>query len=232
VTSPRAVARELAAGRGEGTTLVVPLALHVSARIQERDAEDFVYDATQLANALRDLIDAVQPDGVQLSEPEVLLAGCRTVADVLSSPQLAAAVEAARRLRASHGDAIALVTVLPGPATLARRTGARGAEGADAVLALGREFLAAGADVIVVDDQAEEPDPAAPEPPLSTLANVARFHQALALSHGASRYGLPAAVAVDLHSPTSVQGVAVTGRALARDTDITVLRDWVLAVRR
>jgi hypothetical protein len=38
-----------------------------------------------------------------------------------SSQQLGVALEAARRLRASYADAIALVAVLPGPATLAAR---------------------------------------------------------------------------------------------------------------
>ncbi len=55
--------RALASGQ-RGYTLAVPLALHVSARIAERDPEDFLRDPTQLANALRDLIEAV---GVHLS---------------------------------------------------------------------------------------------------------------------------------------------------------------------
>ena len=48
----------------------------MSARIAERDAGDFVCDATQLANALRDLIEAVGPDGVPVTDAAVLLAGC------------------------------------------------------------------------------------------------------------------------------------------------------------
>jgi hypothetical protein len=93
-------------------------------------------------------------------------------------------------------------------------------------LALGKEFLAAGADLLIVEDDDELPGTA-----LTTLANIARFHQAAALSHGAARYGLPATVSVGLEAPASVPGVVVMPGALARDTDIAVLRDWVAAVR-
>ena len=63
------------------------------------------------------------------------------------------------------------------------RGGTRGVgSGADGVLAAAKEFLAAGADAIVVLGAASGP--------LSTLANVARFHQALAL--GVRRRARPA----------------------------------------
>lgn len=230
MSTPRAVARALAAGQ-PGGTLAVPLALHVSARIAERDAEDFLYDATQLANALRDLIEAVGPDGVPVTDPAVLLAGCASAESVLASDQLKVALEATRRLRAAYGDAIALAAVLPGPAAIAGLAGPAETAGvsagpADVVVGLGREFLAAGADVVIVADHEELPGTS-----LATLANVARFHQALALSHTAVRYGLPSAAAQDLHSPGHVAGVAVTPGSLARDTDIAVLRDWVDGVR-
>ena len=230
MSTPRAVARALAAGQ-PGGTLAVPLALHVSARIAERDAEDFVYDATQLANALRDLIEAVGPDGVPVTDPAVLLACCASAESILASEQLKVAREATRRLRAAYGDAIALAAVLPGPAAIAglarpAGTAAANAGAIDVVVALGREFLAAGADVLIVADQEELPGTS-----LATLANVARFHQALALSHTAPRYGLSPAASRDLHAPGHVPGVTVTPESLARDTDIAVLRDWVTAVR-
>jgi len=240
VTSPRAVARAIAAGLAAGRpagTLAVPLALHVSARIAERDAEDFAYDPTQLANALRDLIHAIDPDGVPVCDPDLLLAGCLTAGEIAASQQLTAAVEAARRLRASFGDRIALVAVLPGPATIAARTGAALVDGtqpgaADCLLTLGKEFLAAGADVIVVHDETGPPDrPGATRTALTTLANVARFHQAAALSHAVPRYGLPATVPVGLGEPAHVPGVVLTPGSLPRDTDISALRDWVTAVR-
>ncbi len=143
MSTPRSAARALAAGQ-PGATLAIPRALHVSARIAERDAEDFVCDATQLANALRDLIEAVGPDGVPVTDAGVLLAGYAGTGSLLASEQLSAALEATGRLRASYGDAIVLAAVLPGPAVVATAAGAAGADGAaaDAVLALGREFLA------------------------------------------------------------------------------------------
>ena len=227
MSTPRSAARALAAGQ-PGATLAIPRALHVSARIAERDAEDFVCDATQLANALRDLIEAVGPDGVPVTDAGVLLAGYAGTGSLLASEQLSAALEATGRLRASYGDAIVLAAVLPGPAVIATAAGAAGADGAaaDAVLALGREFLAARADVLIVHDDGELPGTS-----LGTLANIARFHQALALAHPAERYGLPAVSACGLRSPAHVPGVAVTSESLPRDTDLAVLRDWVTAVR-
>jgi hypothetical protein len=223
--SRRSLVRGVATGQAAGTA-AVPLALHVSARIAERDAEDFVYDATQLANALRDLANAIDPDGLPVCDPEVLLDGCQTTADIAGSRQLKTAVEATRRLRATFGDGIALVAVLPGPAMIAGRTGAAATAATETVLSLGKEFLAAGADLLIVQDVDE-----APAGGLTTLANVARFHQAAALSNGGSRYGLPGTVPVGLEAPDSVPGVVVTPGTLARDTDIAVLRDWVTAVR-
>ena len=222
MATPRAVARGIAAGQAAGT-LAVPLALHVSARIAERDADEFVYDATQLANALRDLVEAVDPDGVQVSDPAVLLTGCRDAEDVVGSEQLGVAVEATRRLRASFRDEVTLVAVLPGPSALSGLAGAFDA--ADVVLALGKEFLGAGADVLLVQDEVE-----APGVSLGTLANVAHFHQAVALAHGAPRYGLAGTAVVGLDTPVGVRGVVVTPGALARDTDISVLCDWVAGV--
>jgi hypothetical protein len=225
VSTPRAVARSLAAGQTTGT-LVIPLALHVSARIAERDPEDFVYDATQLANALRDLIEAVTPDGVPVTDPEVLLAGCTSAGQLTDTPQLKVAVEATRRLRASYGDSVVLAAVLPGPATIAARLRASAPDATAAVVALGQEFLVAGADLILVADAAELPGAT-----LGTLANIARFHQALALSYPTGGNGLPAAVPVGLGEAMPVSGVAVTSEPLRRDTDIATLRDWVSAVR-
>src|SRR5260370_35449588 len=127
MTTPRAVARGLASGLPG--TLAVPLALHVSARIAERDAEDFLYDPTQLANALRDLIEAVGPDGVPVSDPEVLLAGCQSASDVLASHQRGVALQACRRRRAPYAARVRPAPGRPRPAVPspppASRTAAR-----------------------------------------------------------------------------------------------------------
>ena len=225
MTSPRDTARRLAAGQEEGV-LAVPLALHVSARIQERDPEDFLYDPTQLANALRDLIDAIHPDGVLASAAQVLLADCKDVPSLLGSVQLATATEATRRLRASFGDRIVVVCGLPGPAAVAAATGASAPAAADASLALAKEFLAAGCDVLLIEDDTELAGAS-----LSTLANVARFHQALAVSHPQPRYGLPGVVYAPLDAPVAQRGLVTTPEHLPRQTDVAVLRDWVSEIR-
>jgi hypothetical protein len=207
----RARVRALAQRRGDGRGIAVPLAHRLAARIQERDWADFTCDPTQLANGLRDLADAVGPDGLAVCLPDVLLEGG---ADLLGSEQGAAAVEATRRLRASMGDRIALVACLPGPADVAG--------GADGVLAAAKEFLAAGADAIVVLG------PAAGS--LSTLANVARFHQAVALGDDAA-HGLPVVERRPLDEPSPATGLVLTDVHLARETDVSDLEDWVDAVR-
>jgi hypothetical protein len=203
--------RALAQRRGDGRGIAVPLAHRLAARIQERDWEDFTRDPTQLANGLRDLVGAVGPDGVAVCLPDVLLEGGD---DVLAGEQGVAALEATRRLRASMGDRIALVACLPGPAAVAG--------GADGVLAAGREFLAAGADALVVLGPAVGS--------LSTLANVARFHQAVALGdHGG--HGLPVVERRLLDEPSPADGLVLTDVHLAGDTDVSELEDWVVTVR-
>jgi hypothetical protein len=213
----------MAAGR-DGV-LAVPLALHVAARIQERDPEDFLFDATQLANALRDLAEAVEPDGLVVSDGEVLLAEAGSVEGLLRGEMLACSLEATRRLRASYSDRIVLMASLPGPGTLRERFPMPAESAAEVVLSLGREYLAAGADVLLVRDTA------AADTSLSTLANVARFHQALALTHGGATHGLPVPAACALDEPTPSDGVVITTSQLPRETDITLLREWVAAVR-
>jgi hypothetical protein len=224
VPTPRDILRGIAAGRRDGA-LAVPLALHVAARIQERDPEDFLFDATQLANALRDLADAVEPDGVVVSDSAALLAEAGSVEALLKGDMLACALEATRRLRASYAERLVLTASLPGPAGLGARYQISPESAAEALLGLGKEFLSAGADLLLVqDDQATEL-------PLNTLANVARFHQALALSHGASSPGLPAPAAHALDAPVPSTGVVITPAQLPRTTDIALLRDWVEVVR-
>jgi hypothetical protein len=207
----RARIRALVRRQGDGRGIAVPLAHRLAARIQERDWEDFTCDPTQLANGLRDLADAVGPDGVAVCLPDVLLEGGR---DLLASEQSAAAREATARLRTTFGDRIALLAVLPGPAE------AEG--GAEAVLAAAKEFLAAGADGVVVLG--------GPSQSLSTLANVARFHQAVALGDEPA-HGLPLVERRPLADPRPGAGVVLTDVHLPRETDVTELEDWVAAVR-
>lgn len=202
--------RALAQRRGDGRGVAIPLAHRLAARIQERDWEDFTCDPTQLANGLRDLADAVGPDGLAVCLPDVLLEGG---ADVLASAQGSSAVEATRRLRASMGDRLALIACLPGPGEVEGGTGG--------VLVAAKEFLAAGADAIVVLGP--------PAGSLSTLANVARFHQALALGDDEA-HGLPVVERRSLAERSPAVGVVLTSEHLGRETDVSELEDWVAAV--
>jgi hypothetical protein len=209
--APRQRMRALAQRRGDGRGIAVPLAHRLAARIQERDWPDFTCDPTQLANGLRDLADAVGPDGLAVCLPDVLLEGGSSV---LAGEQGIAAVEATRRLRASMGDRVALVACLPGPADVDG--------GADGVLAAAKEFLAAGADAIVVLGS--------PAGSLSTLANVARFHQAVALGDDRA-HGLPVVERRPLAQPSPADGLVLTDVHLPRETNVSDLEDWVFAVR-
>ncbi len=208
--TPRTRVRALARGQGDGRGIAVPLAHRLAARIQERDWEDFTCDPTQLANGLRDLADAVAPDGLAVCLPDVLLEGGP---DLHGSDQAHAAVEATRRLRTSFADRVALLAVLPGPADVSG--------GADGVLTAAKEFLAAGADGVVVLG--------APAGSLSTLANVARFHQAVALGDHPG-HGLPVVVRQPLDGPAAAAGVVLTDVHLAAGTDVSAVEDWVAAI--
>ncbi len=210
--TPRARVRALLHQQDDGRGIAVPRAHALAARIQERDWDDFTCDPTQLANGLRDLVDAVQPDGIAVCLPDVLLAGG---ADPLASEQGRAAVEATRRLKVSMGERVALVACLPGPAALSG--------GADTLLEVGKAFLAAGADALVVLGQDETAS-------LSTLANIARFHQAVAVGAPAG-LGLPPVDLIPLDAPRRSNGLALTSTDLPRDTDVSELEDWVDAVR-
>jgi len=212
-TTPRARVRALLQDRGDGRGIAVPRAHRLAARIQERDWENFTCDPTQLANGLRDLVDAVGPDGLAVCLPDVLLEGG---ADPLNSPQGLAAVEATQRLKASLGERVALVACLPGPTALAG--------GADALIEVGKAFLAAGADALVVLGLEGE------TASLSTLANIARFHLALAAGAPAG-LGLPAVDLVPFDAPRAATRLALTTVDLPRETDVSELEDWVDVVR-
>jgi hypothetical protein len=205
--------RAAAQGRGDGHGLAVPLALRVAARIQERDWGDVTCDPTQLANGLRDLVDACGPDGVPVSSPAALLADGP---EPLDGEHGRAALEATRRLRSSFGDRLGLVAILPGPGALAGGTGT--------LLEVGKQFLAAGADALVVLDHHEQ------GAQLGTLVNVARFHQALAVGC-CGLQGLPEVTRVPLADPRPVAGLVLTSEDLPADTDLSLLEDWVEGTR-
>src|SRR5699024_7385224 len=166
--SGRSHLQALARGHGGAGVVAVPLALPSAARIQEREWEEFLTDPTQLANGLRDLHQAVSPDGLAVTDAVTLLE--QASADLVSGAHAQAALEAVSRLRSSLGDSVALIAPVPGPGRVAA-TGAGDPE--DAVQALGKELLGAGVDALLVLDDGD------PGPGLGTLGNIARFHQAV-----------------------------------------------------
>ena len=203
----------LAQGRGDGAGIAIPLALAPAARIQERDWEDFTEDPTQLANGLRDLLQAVGPDGLVVNDPAILLE--QGANGLLKGFHAQASIEATRRLRASMGDQVALVACLPSPSDV---------DSGD-LLDLGKEFLGAGADILLVLDDRPEAATA-----LSTLANVARFHQGLVAVTGDAG-GLIRAERFWLADPQPASGLAISADWLPRDTDLSELEEWVDAIR-
>jgi hypothetical protein len=216
----RTKVQDLAQGRESGG-IAVPLALATAARIQERDWADFLEDPTQLANGLRDLHQAVSPDGLAVTQVDVLVE--QSSVGLGAGPHAVAAVEAVRRLRTSLGDLAALVAPVPGPARLAS-SGVGEAEAAEQVQAFGRELLGAGADVILIIDDVLHGS-------LSTLGNIARFHRGVVAFVGEGTGQIVSAQVQSLGSPEAATGLVVTDGDVPRDTDITIIEDWVETVQ-
>jgi hypothetical protein len=191
--TPRAKAQAIATGRGGRHTLAVPLAPRLAARIAERPWEAFLTDPTQLANGLGDLLDAVRPDGVAVTLPEM----------AAEPGHRDAALEATRRLRGSHGDAAVLVAVL---------------DGSD-VLDDAKAYLDAGIDGVVLEGDVDAGT-------ARTIANVCRFHRAMA--HGP---GLTPPTLIGLDAPARSTGLVLTDRECPADVDVTTVAGWVEAVR-
>lgn len=220
--TPRARAQAIAARRGGRHTLAVPLALRLAARIQERPLEDFFTDPTQLANGLTDFLGAVGPDGLVVTDPDVLSEEITAspVAALPSGRRTATALEATRRLKATVGESAILVALLPGPVSA----------GADAVATLVKAFLGAGIDVLVFCEH-EDADLSEFEAPLRTTANMARFHRALTYLSGPKLAFLETPVRSALAEPLPSDGLVLTDCDLPTDTDITAVQDWITAVR-
>ena len=196
-TPPRVRARAIAAGRGGRHTLAVPLAMRLAARIGERPWDDFLGDPTQLANGLNDLVEAVRPCGVPVTMPTVL-------AEDGSGGRVEAALEATRRLRATVGDDAVLVAVLP-------------AAHPDLIQLVG-DFLRAGIDGVVLAGDA-------PTGAARTVANMARFHRAMAHCLGGG--DLPAVDTVRLDAPAPATGLVLTaGRSPPRPLSRCCTTGW------
>jgi hypothetical protein len=208
-----------------GPGVAVPLGLRPAARIQEREWELFLATPTQLANGCRDLVDAVGPDAVVVTSVEVLLEQAREHGTVDATPHHLAAVEAAARLVESLGERAGVAVSLPGPVALATATDATPSAALEQILSAARAYLSAGVDLILI----EEPAPDA-SLTLTTLVNIARFHQAHVVTVGPAWSQLRSAAVAGLDQDASAGGVVVTPGELPRDVDLGDLEDWVVAV--
>ena len=229
-------AQAIAQGRGRGDSLVIPLAFEVAARISARPPDEFREDPTQLANGLGELQQALGADGIVCALAGGMelasAAGAGLAIDALAGRgPVAASLEACRRLRAVHGDAVALLVGLTGPATLARQFGVDVASAAAGFGALLKVFCEAGADVLLaIEDEGADCADEAWQDGVRTAANIARFHHASLL--GWQLAGLPGPARVPLEAPVAAPpGIVTTADFVAADADLGSLARWVASLR-
>lgn len=221
--TPRQKVLHWVKGKGKASApLVFPLAYAIAAQVEALELADFLYHPTKLAKGLEALNDALEVDAILcccaagieieaagaeldwleyppkvIAHPPMLLSD-PAIESALSSPRLAAAIEATRRLAATARGEPALVAGVTGPMTLAGQLG--GAAFAEALekdggaewiecagrlsLAVVRQFLKAGANVVLFLEQAPALIPGSKAfeawaSVIAPIANTARFHQAL-----------------------------------------------------
>lgn len=237
VKPARKRAQAIAQGRGRSERVVIALAFEVAARISARPLAEFRNDATQLANGLGELQQALQADGVVCAlasrmEWESAAGTGLDVDHIVAHGAVAASLEACRRLREVHGDNLALLAGLTGPATLAAQFAVDVNAACIAFGALVKAFCAAGADVIVLlEDTDSECSSEAWQDGVKTAANIARFHQASLLAWNGMG-GLAAPYALPLAAPAaSGLGIITTAEVVPADADIELLRAWVNTVK-
>ena len=207
-----------------GPGVAAPLALRPAARIQEREWEEFLRNPTQLANGCRDLVDAIAPNAIIVTSPRVLAEEAERD-PVSAAPHFVAALEAVERLVGSLAHRAAVGVCIPGPSTLIAAGGRTLDASLGEVLDAGRAALQAGAHLVLLDD----PEPV-PEVSLTTLVNIARFHQAYIVAIGQPWGGAQGSSIVPLGDRTPGTGLIVTPGELERDIDISELSDWVYDV--
>jgi len=186
-------AKLLLRGRPVAPPLLCPLVVAQAAAIDALPIPQFLTDPTKLCNGLRTLSEALAMDVIVTADgrPELITDGV----------QAAAAVEATRRLAAT-ADA-ALAAALPGPG--------RGGD----PLPLARAFLQAGTNLLLLVEERPLPagSGAAWQVAANTVANVARFHQALpvvVLAGGAADAAAgPRGAVVCVPDPAAGQGLAL-----------------------
>lgn len=230
-------AQAIAQGRGRSERLVIPLAFEVAARISARPLAEFRNDATQLANGLGELQQALQADGVVCAlasrmEWESAASAGLDADHIVAHGAVAASLEACRRLREVHGDNLAVLAGLTGPASLAAQFAVDVGVACGAFGALVKAFCAAGADVILLLEDAD-PDCSgdAWQDGVKTAANIARFHQASLLAwNGAGGLAAPHTVALTAPAASGL-GIITTAELVPADADIALLRHWVNTVK-
>lgn len=230
-------AQAIAQGRGRNDRVVIPLAFEVAARISARPLAEFRNDATQLANGLGELQSALSADGLVCAlaarmEWDSAAGGGLDVERIATQGPVGASLEACRRLREVQGDNAALLAGLTGPATLAAQFGVDIASAAAAFAALVKEFCSAGADVILLmEDAGADCASETWQDGVKTAANIARFHQASLLAwDGVGGIAAPHGVALAAPAASGL-GIITTATLIAPDADIAGLRAWVETVR-
>lgn len=226
-------AQAIAKGRGRDARVVVPLAFEVAARISARPLDAFRNDATQLTNALTELHGAIRADGIVVALAGGMERDAGVGADAAAmsaSGPVAASLEACRRLRQTQGEDVALVAGLTGPIALARELDVAPQAAADCFTGLVKAFCDAGADVVLVIDDAGAGADAAWQAAVKTADNIARFHQACLL--GLDDGSLPTPVRQPLDAPAADGlGFIMTDTVVPAEADIERLRLWVAGAR-
>lgn len=230
-------AQAIAQGRGRSDRVVIPLAFEVAARISARPLAEFRNDATQLANGIGELQQALQADGMVCAlaagmEFDSAAGAGLDVERIANQGAVGASLEACRRLREVQGDNAALLAGLTGPATLAQQFGVDVESACVAFAALVKAFCAAGADVILLmEDEGAACDGEAWQDGVKTAANIARFHQGTLLAwQGVGGIAAPHGIALDAAAAGGV-GIITTSAPVAADADIAELRHWVTTVK-
>lgn len=226
----------MAQGRGQTERLAIPLAFDVAACISARPLDAFHHDPTELANGLSELQRAIGSEAVCCALADNIewrsAAGGPLDPDALIAPgtPLAASLEACRRLRATAGDALALVAGLSGPATLAARFGVTLTTAGEAFATLVKTFCGAGTDVVLVFEDSAIGDQDVWNEAVRTAGNIARFHRALAVSVSSSG-ALPVPAQCALEAPVAGDaGLTLTQGIVAADADLGLLKTWVATV--
>ena len=153
--------------------------------------------------------------------------GAELGCDIPEPNEVAAALEATRRLRATLGDGVALMAGLSGPAQLAQDFGRDVAHAGVVFAGLVKEFCVAGADIVLCLEAPTLQPAAAWLEALNTAGNIARFHRALPCLWGVAG-PFPAPVAIELNAPVAVAtGLITTAAEVPANASIETLRAWV-----